>query len=58
MLFQIDSDNTLVIRNIERDDIGTYKCHAANYVGRISAVALVKVNGKDLNINMFHSSCT
>lgn len=42
--FQIEPDNTLVIRNVERDDIGTYKCHAANYVGRISSVALVKVN--------------
>ncbi|PSN40372.1 Peroxidasin, partial [Blattella germanica] len=41
---QISSDNTLTISDIQREDAGTYKCSAANFVGRITAVAYVKVN--------------
>ncbi|XP_069701170.1 peroxidasin [Periplaneta americana] len=42
--FQISSDNTLTITDIQREDSGTYKCSAANFVGRITSVAYVKVN--------------
>jgi len=45
-LVQISSDNTLTITNIQREDAGSYKCAAANFVGRITSVAHVKVNGK------------
>jgi len=48
---QISSDNTLTISNIQREDAGSYKCSAANFVGRITSVAYVKVNGK-------HACCT
>lgn len=43
---QISSDNTLTISSIQREDAGSYKCSAANFVGRITSVAYVKVNGK------------
>lgn len=43
---QISSDNTLTISNVQREDVGSYKCSAANFVGRITSVAYVKVNGK------------
>jgi len=43
---QISNDNTLTISNIQREDAGSYKCSAANFVGRITSVAYVKVNGK------------
>lgn len=43
---QISSDNTLTISNIQREDAGSYKCSAANFVGRVTSVAHVKVNGK------------
>jgi len=35
-----------VISNVQREDAGSYKCSAANFVGRITSVANVKVNGK------------
>ncbi|KAJ9586071.1 hypothetical protein L9F63_020268, partial [Diploptera punctata] len=35
---QISSDNTLIITNVQREDAGTYKCSAANFVGRITSV--------------------
>jgi hypothetical protein len=43
---QISSDNTLTISDVQREDAGSYKCSAANFVGRITSVAYVKVNGK------------
>jgi hypothetical protein len=45
-IMQISSDNTLIITNIQREDAGPYKCSAANFVGRITSVATIKVNGK------------
>jgi hypothetical protein len=43
---QISSDNTLTIADVQREDAGSYKCSAANFVGRITSVAHIKVNGK------------
>ncbi|XP_021933013.1 peroxidasin isoform X8 [Zootermopsis nevadensis] len=42
--FEISSDNTLTITDVQREDAGHYKCSAANFVGRITSVANVKVN--------------
>ncbi|CAG9770577.1 unnamed protein product [Ceutorhynchus assimilis] len=41
----ITPEGTLIIRNIEGSDHGTYRCEAANYNGRVSAEAniLIKV---------------
>ncbi|XP_063223547.1 peroxidasin isoform X7 [Bacillus rossius redtenbacheri] len=41
---QIGHDNTLAITGIRREDAGVYKCTAASFVGRITAVAHVRVN--------------
>uniref|UniRef100_A0A1B6E548 Uncharacterized protein n=2 Tax=Clastoptera arizonana TaxID=38151 RepID=A0A1B6E548_9HEMI len=42
--FQISEVGVLTISDIQREDEGTYKCIAANYAGRVSAVAQVTVN--------------
>nr|CAD7262724.1 unnamed protein product [Timema shepardi] len=41
---QITPDNTLTITDIRREDSGIYKCTASSFVGRITAVAQVRVN--------------
>ncbi|GLH03915.1 Peroxidasin, partial [Gryllus bimaculatus] len=41
---QISSDGTLTITSVQHEDAGIYKCTAANFVGRITSVAQVKVN--------------
>ncbi|XP_039300816.1 leucine-rich repeat neuronal protein 1-like, partial [Nilaparvata lugens] len=40
----ISPEGTLTIINLEREDTGTYKCTASNYIGIITAVAQVRVN--------------
>nr|CAD7426504.1 unnamed protein product [Timema monikensis] len=41
---KITPDNTLTITDIRREDSGIYKCTASSFVGRITAVAQVRVN--------------
>lgn len=38
-------NNTLVVRKVERTDVGHYKCVASNYLGQVSSEAMVNVNG-------------
>ncbi|KRT84503.1 peroxidase [Oryctes borbonicus] len=42
--YAIDSDGTLTIRSIQRNDFGTYRCDATNAHGRISASADIIIN--------------
>lgn len=42
----IYGNGTLIINNPLVEDSGVYKCEAANYLGSISAIANVKVNGE------------
>lgn len=42
----IHANGTLIINNPLVEDSGVYKCEAANYLGSISAIANVKVNGE------------
>lgn len=46
----IYSNGTLIITNPLIEDAGVYKCEASNYLGSISAIANVKVNGKALKM--------
>ncbi|XP_039287593.1 peroxidasin-like [Nilaparvata lugens] len=46
--FKISPEGTLTIINLEREDTGTYKCTASNYIGIITAVAQVRVNGSEI----------
>lgn len=48
MLSQVTSNGTLIIHDAQREDSGSYRCTASNYLGRIHAVALLKINGKKL----------
>lgn len=43
---QISEAGVLTIGDIQREDAGAYKCSAASYAGRVSAVAQVAVNGR------------
>lgn len=45
---QVISNNTLVIKTVERMDVGHYKCVATNYLGQVSSEAMVSVNGNIL----------
>lgn len=43
-------NNTLVVRRVERTDVGHYKCVASNYLGQVSSKAMVNVNGNRSSI--------
>lgn len=42
----LEKSGTLVIRSVQNEDYGTYRCDARNKYGRISAEAEVILNGK------------
>ncbi|XP_054274117.1 peroxidasin-like isoform X2 [Macrosteles quadrilineatus] len=42
--FQISEAGTLTISRVAREDAGAYKCSAANFLGRVSSVAQLRVN--------------
>lgn len=42
----MEPEGTLIIRNVQASDYGTYRCEAANYLGRISTTAQIKINCK------------
>lgn len=51
-------NNTLVVRKVERTDVGHYKCVASNYLGRVSSEAMVNVNGNGSSITRsVHGAC-
>lgn len=43
---QLEPEGSLIIRNVQASDYGIYRCEAANYLGRISANAQIKINCK------------
>ncbi|GLV33689.1 Peroxidasin [Carabus blaptoides fortunei] len=45
---QMESEGTLIIRNLQASDYGAYRCEAANYLGRIMANAQIKINSPPL----------
>lgn len=44
---QMEPEGTLIIRNIQASDYGAYRCEAANYLGRITTTAEIKINCTD-----------
>lgn len=47
----LDKNGSLVIKPVQNEDYGTYRCDARNKYGRISAEAEIILNGK---YNCYH----
>ncbi|XP_050539953.1 peroxidasin isoform X2 [Daktulosphaira vitifoliae] len=51
---QVLEDNSLVIKELEKTDVGLYKCVASNYLGQVSSEAMVNINVPPVIISTTH----